>query len=393
MPAGVSELFGIVVAGGGGVDSNRGFGYAGSGGEAKYLHWTNLADSAQVSVLVGAAGENGTGVATDGGSTSVTSAEQTTVTSVGGAIGGTINWFYCAFNDNNFNYVGLGASGTGVQPATDGAACDLDGMPGLNPSTDGTAPAVFQSLTANYGKGGGIYAAAPSSTTFGEGSSILVNPSGEVVSTIPSQRDTVILRYAAVRATTPVAIFVGDATITFNGNGSVGGSAPATVKGTNSGASLVIPANPGRLAKPGFAFTGWNTAADGSGTAYATGIALTFAGNLELFAQWAKTEPIAQKSKKLITTFVGDKAALKPAMKLEIAKWVRSLPADAVIACNGSTSGKKVTAFDKGLARARAVNVCSYAVAVRPQLTYTIGLNPSSANKVSARNVWMSFGY
>jgi len=50
-------------------------------------------------------------------------------------------------------------------------------------------------------------------------------------------------------------------------------------------------------------------------------------------------------------------------------------------------------ATDSWPAIARAVNVCSYAVSVRPQLTYTIGLNPSSANKVSARNVWMSFGY
>jgi uncharacterized repeat protein (TIGR02543 family) len=187
--------------------------------------------------------------------------------------------------------------------------------------------------------------------------------------------------------------FTGDATVTFNGNGFLGGSVPASVKGINAGATLVIPANPGRLAKPGFTFTGWNTAADGSGIAFASGVALTVAANLELFAQWAKAAPIALKSKKLITTFVGDKAALKPAMKLEIARWVKSLPADAVIACKGSTSGKKVTAFDRSLARARAVNVCSYAVSIRPQVTYTIGLNPSSANKVSARNVWMSFGY
>ena len=44
-------------------------------------------------------------------------------------------------------------------------------------------------------------------------------------------------------------------------------------------------------------------------------------------------------------------------------------------------------ATDSWPAIARAVNVCSYAVSVRPQLTYTIGLSPSSANKVSARNV------
>ena len=35
-----------------------------------------------------------------------------------------------------------------------------------------------------------------------------------------------------------------------------------------------------------YVFTGWNTAANGSGTTYAPGAAITLSGNMELYAQW-----------------------------------------------------------------------------------------------------------
>lgn len=40
--------------------------------------------------------------------------------------------------------------------------------------------------------------------------------------------------------------------------------------------------------RDGYAFNGWNTAADGTGTAYADGAALTPDGDLDLYAQWIK---------------------------------------------------------------------------------------------------------
>ncbi|MCL2698262.1 MAG: InlB B-repeat-containing protein [Oscillospiraceae bacterium] len=49
----------------------------------------------------------------------------------------------------------------------------------------------------------------------------------------------------------------------------------------------VIAANPeGILSREGYAFSGWNTAADGSGTGYAEGDTFNFIGNVTLFAQW-----------------------------------------------------------------------------------------------------------
>ncbi len=43
---------------------------------------------------------------------------------------------------------------------------------------------------------------------------------------------------------------------------------------------------------PGFSFTGWNTAADGSGTSYADGATYSFSADLLLFAQWTENRVV-----------------------------------------------------------------------------------------------------
>ena len=82
----------------------------------------------------------------------------------------------------------------------------------------------------------------------------------------------------------------GNYTVTYSGNGNTGGSAP--VDGASPypfGATVTALANSGNLVRSGKVFSGWNTAANGSGIGYpATGaIAFTMgAGNLTLFALW-----------------------------------------------------------------------------------------------------------
>lgn len=71
-------------------------------------------------------------------------------------------------------------------------------------------------------------------------------------------------------------------TITYNGNGNTGGSAPASV--TTTGAFSVAAV--GTLEKSGFNFTNWNTKADGSGTSYASSAEAVATSNLTLYAQW-----------------------------------------------------------------------------------------------------------
>ncbi len=72
-------------------------------------------------------------------------------------------------------------------------------------------------------------------------------------------------------------------TITYDGNGNTGGSAPAAFETT--GAFTVAAA--GTLEKTGFVFNGWNTAADGSGTPYAAGADAVATADMTLYAQWA----------------------------------------------------------------------------------------------------------
>ena len=79
----------------------------------------------------------------------------------------------------------------------------------------------------------------------------------------------------------------GTLTINFDGNGSTGGSTASQQIAAGNSASL----NANGFTRNGYAFTGWNTAADGSGTSYADGadyIVTPATGNttVTLYAQW-----------------------------------------------------------------------------------------------------------
>lgn len=78
-------------------------------------------------------------------------------------------------------------------------------------------------------------------------------------------------------------------TVTYNGNGNTSGSAPTDSGTYANGATVTVLANTGALAKTGYTFAGWNTAADGSGTDYATTGSATFtmgSSNVTLYAKW-----------------------------------------------------------------------------------------------------------
>ncbi len=74
--------------------------------------------------------------------------------------------------------------------------------------------------------------------------------------------------------------------IGYNSNGAESGTVPAVQKG-NGKEVLSVSANIGNLAKGGYLFDCWNTAADGSGANYAPG-ALYNGKNITLYAKWAK---------------------------------------------------------------------------------------------------------
>jgi uncharacterized repeat protein (TIGR02543 family) len=80
--------------------------------------------------------------------------------------------------------------------------------------------------------------------------------------------------------------------VVFSDNGSTGGSAPSAGSFTTGGTAFSVPANTGTLVKTGYTFNGWNTAANGSGTAYAAGSSTySSAASVTLHAQWTVNAP------------------------------------------------------------------------------------------------------
>ena len=76
-------------------------------------------------------------------------------------------------------------------------------------------------------------------------------------------------------------------TVTYNGNGNTGGIAPTDPSSPyNSGATVTV-LGAGTLTRTGYTFTGWNTAANGSGTSYAPAATFTINSNTTLYAQWS----------------------------------------------------------------------------------------------------------
>ena len=133
--------------------------------------------------------------------------------------------------------------------------------------------------------------------------------------------------------------------------------------------------------KPGHYFVGWNTKADGTGISFAGRATFGYDTDLVLYAQWAKV-----KAKHLVTTFKADRPVLLKGMKKRLRTWAKTLPTNATLTCKGSTSGAKVRAFDKRLAKARATNSCDFIKSVRPDISYKVTLNPASATAIKARH-------
>ncbi len=87
-----------------------------------------------------------------------------------------------------------------------------------------------------------------------------------------------------------------DYTVTYNGNGSTGGSVPTDSNTYNISAEVTVLGNTGILVQTGYVFTGWNTAANGSGSSYSDGGTFAMGGsNVTLYAQWTISKASTSK--------------------------------------------------------------------------------------------------
>lgn len=80
---------------------------------------------------------------------------------------------------------------------------------------------------------------------------------------------------------------LGSYTVMYDGNGNTSGAPP--VDGSSpyfDGSTVTALGNTGSLAKTSYSFSGWNTAANGSGISYAPSDTFTISGNTTLYARW-----------------------------------------------------------------------------------------------------------
>lgn len=74
--------------------------------------------------------------------------------------------------------------------------------------------------------------------------------------------------------------------VTYNANGSTSGSVPTDSTSYSGGGTVTVLGNTGALVQSGTAFSGWNTAANGSGAAYAAGATFAINADTTLYAQY-----------------------------------------------------------------------------------------------------------
>jgi uncharacterized repeat protein (TIGR02543 family) len=156
------------------------------------------------------------------------------------------------------------------------------------PTVDSNVPL---NLSSSFDTSGNVYrlsgAATDTITTDASGSSVtftlIQNATGAFDMT--DGRLSIELT-KTLTTTTPVTTY----TMSYDGNGNTGGNPPTDESGPyDAGSSVSVLGNTGSppLTKPGYVFTGWNTAANGSGTAYAPSSTFNIAANTTLYAQWA----------------------------------------------------------------------------------------------------------
>ncbi len=81
----------------------------------------------------------------------------------------------------------------------------------------------------------------------------------------------------------PQQAWAANHTVTFNGNTNTGGATAAQKHNSNAG-PVALTLN--GFTKTNYTFNGWNTAANGSGSAYADGASYPFTADVTLYAQW-----------------------------------------------------------------------------------------------------------
>ena len=83
-------------------------------------------------------------------------------------------------------------------------------------------------------------------------------------------------------------------TVTYLPNGATSGEAPVDSERYREGTTVALAGNIGNLEKTGYAFAGWNSSADGSGTSYSVGTSIVIGqSDVTLYTEWKRSNEAA----------------------------------------------------------------------------------------------------
>ena len=316
LPSQVTKLSVVGIGGGGGALSVGSLGYGGAGGQFNALDTVSLV-SRDFNITVGAAGANATsGTSGNAGADTilkniVSGTPNTALVTAAGGLGGDTtadidsSWLYqldgikIAYGDpglyNNYANTDGSIPGAGTAGHSGGTTNGGDGSGGagkkiedvvnvdgfgidyLDPTLWATDSAILGSGVSlkgfEFGSGGGITATPNTANTL-SGQGAAVSADGSTAGT--AGNGVLIMRFELVT----------NFTVTFDANGGSGSMSNQTAS-----SSTALTTN--TLTRAGFTFAGWNTAADGSGTAYADGASFAFSVDDTLYAQWTSSTPVA----------------------------------------------------------------------------------------------------
>ena len=247
---------------------------------------------------------------------------------------------YVVIDNNSGSLAKVGYIFSGWNTAADGTGTDYIGGNNflLNANTTFYAKWVVANYTVTYSGNGNTGGTAPAAATGVSVSTTVPANTGNLVkagynfagwNTLASGLGTDYAPGSSYSPTASVTLYakwtaLPTYTITYNGNGNTSGGVPVAQSGIY--ASVNLDANSGALAKSGSYFSGWNTAADGSGTHFDAGSSYTPSANITLYAEWSANPtftlsydgnlktggvtPVAQTGIASVTTVVGNTGSL-----------------------------------------------------------------------------------
>jgi len=219
-----------------------------------------------------------------GGGRSAIRLPNTTTDLATAAGGGGGSYGQCGFGAGGLEGLGretaTAAGGRGGTQSAGGAGGNSANSPSVGqPGTPGAAYLGGDSRDEGGGGGGGYFGGGGGGDNTGGGG-------GSSYIALLSSASTASGENCGAAAASSGLLYV----ITYDANTATSGSVPSNSTVSLTGGSLTLASNTGTLAKTNYTFSGWNTAADGSGTTHAAGATtFTASGDTTLYAQWNST--------------------------------------------------------------------------------------------------------